>query len=183
MSDLARNAIAQTLYEMLEKTPFDQITVTALISACGISRSTFYYHFKDLNDLLEWCMITHFSKVLGKYRTYATWPDGFLRILKEIYAEKDILLRVIDYVDRSTLEKALYDPVYHLLYDVLSEKAQNSTVSEDKKKFIADFYKYGFTGLVLGWIEGGFQETPEELADNLAHLMRGTFRNALKQFE
>lgn len=183
MSDLARTAIARTLYEMLKETPFDEITVTSIIRACGISRSTFYYHFKDMNNLLEWCMVTHFSKVLGKYKTYTTWPDGFLRILKEIYAEKDILLRVVDYVDRSTLEKALYEPVYHLLYDVLTEKAEDYPVSEDKKKFIADFYKYGFVGLVIGWIEGGFRQTPEQLSDDLSHLMHGTFQNALKEFQ
>lgn len=182
MSDLAKVVMGQTLCEMLKEKPYDEITVTSLIKECGISRSTFYYHFEDMDALLEWSAIHHFSRVLGSYKTYNTWPDGFLRILKEIYAEKDILLRVIDYVDRSALEEALYDPVYHLLYDVLNEQTLASSVSEDKKAFIADFYKFAFVGLVINWIKGGFKETPEQLADNLHHLMNGTFAHALQEY-
>lgn len=42
---------------------------------------------------------------------------------------------------------------YQLIYNVLEEKAADMVVREEDKTFIADFYKYGFVGLVLEWIE------------------------------
>ena len=49
-----KSVIADTFSEMLEEEDIDKITVTRLIAQCHISRQTFYYHFKDIMDVLEW---------------------------------------------------------------------------------------------------------------------------------
>ena len=49
-----KRIIANALEEMLRNKSIDKITVSSLIEACGISRQTFYYHFRDLMDVLEW---------------------------------------------------------------------------------------------------------------------------------
>ena len=46
--------IADTFSKMLEKEDIDKITVTKLIGECHISRQTFYYHFRDIMDVLDW---------------------------------------------------------------------------------------------------------------------------------
>ncbi|MBE5774619.1 MAG: TetR family transcriptional regulator, partial [Clostridiales bacterium] len=42
--------------ELIEKRSLDKITVKDLVEECGISRQTFYYHFQDLFDVVEWMM-------------------------------------------------------------------------------------------------------------------------------
>ena len=54
MKEDMKSVIADTFSEMLEKEDIDKITVTRLIAQCHISRQTFYYHFKDIMDVLEW---------------------------------------------------------------------------------------------------------------------------------
>lgn len=49
-----KRIIANALEEMLRNKSIDKITVSSLIEACGVSRQTFYYHFRDLMDVLEW---------------------------------------------------------------------------------------------------------------------------------
>ena len=46
--------IADAYIKMLQQKSIDKITVTSLLEACHISRQTFYYHFHDLLDVLEW---------------------------------------------------------------------------------------------------------------------------------
>ena len=53
MSQFTQKAIIQTFQDMLEKMPFDKITVSAIVSNCEISSNTFYYHFRDIYDLLD----------------------------------------------------------------------------------------------------------------------------------
>ena len=48
-----KGIIADTLLQMVQHTSVDNITVTALIDRCHISRQTFYYHFENLMDVLE----------------------------------------------------------------------------------------------------------------------------------
>ena len=54
MREDMKAVIADTFTEMLNKEDIDKITVTKLIGECHISRQTFYYHFKDIMDVLDW---------------------------------------------------------------------------------------------------------------------------------
>ena len=44
MANHTQNLILETFANMLEQTPLDKITVTALIKECNIGKNTFYYH-------------------------------------------------------------------------------------------------------------------------------------------
>ena len=41
------------------------------------------------------------------------------------------------------------------------------------EKFIADFYKYAFVGLMLEWIKDGMKTPPERIISRLADLIDG----------
>ncbi|WP_019321086.1 TetR family transcriptional regulator, partial [Streptococcus mutans] len=58
MNNLTEQAFARTLKEIMAKKSFDKVTVTELVRFLNVNRQTFYYHFKDLYDLLEWIYIT-----------------------------------------------------------------------------------------------------------------------------
>mgnify|MGYP002284720339 FL=1 len=49
-----KNIISETFISMVRQKGLDKITVKALIEACNISRQTFYYHFQDIMDVVEW---------------------------------------------------------------------------------------------------------------------------------
>ena len=51
-----KNVIADTFVSMAKQKPVDKITVKALIEACGVSRQTFYYHFQDIMEVIEWTL-------------------------------------------------------------------------------------------------------------------------------
>lgn len=53
MAQYTKKAILQTFQEALEKMPFDRITVSSIVAKCEISSNTFYYHFRDIYDLLD----------------------------------------------------------------------------------------------------------------------------------
>ena len=53
MSQLTKKAIEEAFHDLLETTPFDKITVSAITKKCGIHHNTFYYHYKDIYELLE----------------------------------------------------------------------------------------------------------------------------------
>lgn len=53
MPSLTRNAIVQAFLHLLEERPLSKITVKNIVDVCGINRNTFYYHFKDIPELIE----------------------------------------------------------------------------------------------------------------------------------
>ena len=54
MSQITKNALAASLKKLLSKKELSKITITNITEECGVNRQTFYYHFKDIYDLLEW---------------------------------------------------------------------------------------------------------------------------------
>ena len=52
MSQLTRKAIMKCTLELAEKKSLKKITVKDIADECGITRSTFYYHFSDIYDVL-----------------------------------------------------------------------------------------------------------------------------------
>ena len=56
MSQITKRALEASLKNMLLQKPLDKITINNIPKDCGINRMTFYYHFKDIYDLVEWSL-------------------------------------------------------------------------------------------------------------------------------
>ena len=65
----------------------------------------------------------------------------------------------------------------------MEEQSENLRVTEEQKKFIADFYKYSFVGVMLDWIKRGMKEAPEEIANMVCVTMHGNVGNSLRNME
>ena len=72
MSDSTKYALARSLKKVLEKKSLDKITITDITDDCGVNRQTFYYHFHDIYELIEWMYITVANRAIGDNRTYRT---------------------------------------------------------------------------------------------------------------
>ena len=70
MQNTTKQALEASLKKMLLKKSLDKITIQDLTSDCGISRMAFYYHFKDIYDLVEWACYEDAAKALQGKKTY-----------------------------------------------------------------------------------------------------------------
>ena len=182
MSQTTKRALETSLKNLLAKKPLDKITINDIAEDCGISRMTFYYHFKDIYDLIEWSCIEEASRVIEGNKTYDTWQEGFLRIFEAVLANKPFVMNVYHSVSREQIEQFLYKVTYHLLISVVEEKASGMQVREEDKAFIADFYKYAFVGLMLDWIRMGMKEDPHRIIEDLSLLVQGSVSAALERY-
>ena len=182
MSQTTKRALEASLKHLLAKKPLDKITINDIAEDCGISRMTFYYHFKDIYDLIEWSCIEEASRVIEGNKTYDTWQEGFLHIFEAVRENKPFVMNVYHSVSREQIELFLYQETYDLLIAVVEEKAAGLQVREEDKVFIADFYKYAFVGLMLDWIRKGMKEDPNVIMRDLSLLLQGNMRAALERY-
>ena len=172
-------AIAFAFKELLLEKPLDKITVNDITEKCEMNRQTFYYHFHDILELTEWICEEDAERALKENRTYDTWQEGFLSIFDMIKKDKAFIINIYRNVPKDYLYRYLYRVTYQLLYGVIEETAEGMIVREEDKVFIANFYKYGFVGLVVEWIEDGMKEDPKVIIERLNSLIQGTFSHAL----
>ena len=96
---------------------------------------------------------------------------------------KPFILNVYRSVKREQVENYLYSLTYQLIEGVVEEQSENLRVTEEQKKFIADFYKYSFVGVMLDWIKRGMKQPPEEIANMVCVTMHGNIGNSLRNME
>lgn len=182
MSQTTKRALEASLKNLLLKKPLDKITINDIAEDCGINRMTFYYHFKDIYDLIEWSCVEDASKALEGKKTYDTWQQGFLQIFEAVLSNKPFIMNVYHSISREQVEIYLYKMTYNLMMGVVEEKSTGMSVRQEDKEFIADFYKYAFVGLVLDWIKDGMQKDPAVLVERLAALVQGNITSALNNY-
>ena len=174
MSQVTKRALEQSLKNLLLKKPLTKITVGDITDDCGINRMTFYYHFKDIYDLVEWSCLEDAKRALDEKKTYDTWQQGLLQIFKAVQENKPFILNVYRCVHREQVEKYLQPLVDQLLLNVINEEAAGITVRDEDKQFIAQVYSYMFIGLMLDWIKDDMREDPQQIVEKLSKLIKGS---------
>ena len=182
MAVTTKRAIETSLKHLLLAKPLNKITIGDIAEDCGISRMTFYYHFKDIYDLVEWSCQEDAARALKGNRTASTWQVGFLSILRSVQENKPFIINVYKCVSRERVERYLYDVTYDLLISVVREESAGLHVRDEDQEFVAHLFKYAFVGMVLDWIADDMHADPTVMVDRLAQAIEGDFRHALERF-
>ena len=183
MPNATKAALEESLKRLLLKKPLDKITITDLTTDCGISRMAFYYHFKDIYDLVEWSCVEDGTKALQGKKTSESWTEGLTQIFEAVLENKPFIMNVYRNADRERMENYLYKLTYDLIAGVVEEKSKGLDLTEEDKKFIANFYKYGFVGIMIEWIQAGMKEDIEELVNKMSLTLHDTVTTSVQNFQ
>ena len=174
--------IAETFVSLTEHEPPEKIAVSDIVAASGKNRKTFYYHFHDIYDLVEWVCMEDAKKALADNKTYETWQQGFVRIFDAVRENKPFIMNVYRCVSREQVEKYLTPLTDDLLMGVINELSAGMVVRAEDKAFIAQVYSYAFVGLMLDWIKDEMKQDPETLVNRFALVIQDDVSCALNRF-
>ncbi len=150
---LIRNAFEQ----LLEERPYGRITVQNIVDRCGISRNTFYYHFKDIEALCD-ASIQEWVERLEDDRTRMLSP---LDCLSAIVAMCDSHRKVLCNICRSPHRELFFSLLEKCAMKVVARYAeQNFPVvgeSENDQKSLVRFHKCVLMGLLMDWFQAGME--------------------------
>ena len=182
MSQTTKRALEASLKKLLLEKPLNKITINDITEDCGVNRMTFYYHFKDIYDLVDWILVEDAAKALEGRQSFETWTEAFLDILHQIQENKVLVLNVYRSVGREQVEQYLYRILDPMLREFLDRGMQGITVQDADKQFIVDFYKYALVGMTLEWIRRDMKEDPVRMTERLNVLLHGELERALRRF-
>lgn len=182
MSQTTKRALAAALKKLLLEKPFHKITIGDITEDCGINRMTFYYHFKDIYDLVEWVCVEDAARALEGKKTYETWQEGFLNIFQAVQENKPFVVNVYRSVSQERIKQYLAPLIRSLILGVVEEKSEGMSISGADKQFIASFYEHAFTGVMLEWIDNSMKENPAAIVERTSRVVHGNVLRALNAF-
>ncbi|MCR5775079.1 MAG: TetR/AcrR family transcriptional regulator C-terminal domain-containing protein [Lachnospiraceae bacterium] len=156
-SSVTKNALASALKRLMKKQGFEKISVSEICEECGMNRKSFYYHFRDKYDLVNWIFYEDF---LGHLQT-ASYEDGWdaLKDLCEsFFADREFYLEALKIEGQNSFREYVIDTVKPLaLYfsrDVFSE--------DSEKDFFYTFFADAFLHAISRWLRENDPISPEE---------------------
>lgn len=179
MAPSTKQALAASLKKLLQKKFLDDITVKEIVEDCAVNRQTFYYHFQDIYDLLRFFLEHEASTAL---QGSTTWQQALLRAFRYIQAEHMVVYHIFLSDGREHLDCQVYTMARHIIVSILDQCSQDLEISDPDRRFLADFYMYALSGMMVGWMAQDMKEEPEELVAQLDCLLRGEFRRAAEKF-
>ena len=173
-------ALASSLKKLLQKKFLDDITVKELVEDCEVNRQTFYYHFQDIYDLLQWFLEHEAGAAL---EGAGDWREALLAAFRYIQDQH----MVVYHVYRSGGRDHLLDCPFRSLaravarFD-LQSRAGTLPLSDGDRDFLTDFYTYALAGIMAQWFAGDMREPPGELAGRLSRLLESALPRAVERF-
>ena len=118
-----KNIISEKFVSMALSESIDKITVKALIEECDISRQTFYYHFKDIMDVIEWSVNKKMEDTLLK-SLKAQKPEEAIEIFILSAAQnKDLIQKLLNSQRREHVEMAFMRATRTYLSEMIKKSA------------------------------------------------------------
>lgn len=166
---------------MIKKKGSEKITVTALIEECHISRQTFYYHFKDLMDVLEWSVCKGTEHIVAE-SFKADDMKSALEIFISFSSDRFIeLSKLMDSGKRAELEELITDAVEGYLLEVLKKNMPEISVNYSDMKTLLRFNAFGLAGTLLDFCKNP-QADREKLAEQLEKMISLQFLNFVSTY-
>ena len=163
--------IADGFRIQMQKKPFEKITVQDITDQCGLNRQTFYYHFQDKYELLNWVFYNEIIDPFTMDITIDNWSDKLLALLEKMKEDPKFYTNAFKTPHGEEFRKFLLNAVKGILCDVIDMIAGGQPVDPDDKLFIAEFMAYGITGTISKWVMSGMKRSPKSTTEFIKNLV------------
>ena len=166
-----RNRLGDALIALLLAKPFDDITVQEVLERARVSRSTFYEHYRDKNDLFL-SDVDEFFAGMATLLTRNADRSGRVAAVRELFAH---VARARD-LYAALLESGRIHDVQELgeahFARGIGERLERTLVSlaRDVRTALAHALASALFGLLAHWVRQGMTATPEAM-DQLFHTL------------
>lgn len=181
MSSFTKEVIIKTLFELLNEKPLAKITVKDIVERCGVNRNTFYYHFRDISDVVE-CA---FKREVDKAFEQPVEIDSVLECLEVLVnligENRKAMLHIYGSLQRENFTNALDKMCQYIVSQYAEHNFDPEILEKEEVKVLMHFYKCVMTGVMLDWMNHRMSYDLTEYAGKIRALYGNTFEKTLEK--
>lgn len=188
MRQSTKQALSETFKILLEARTIDKITVKDIVTKCGVNRQTFYYHFRDIYELMEWTLENDIREYLSDISDFSEdslvieWKKSIYHLYQFLYSRKKQILHAYDPVNKTYYENFLLKFITPIIDYRISLCTSASSVPKEKRVFVTKAYTWICLELILEWLEHGMPNEHKIQLDDYLTLVDGSLDTALERF-
>ena len=125
-SEQTKRALADGLKLALNSQEFDRITVADITDCSEVSRNTFYYHFRDKQELVDWIFHTDLGPVLRNGHPGRTWNEALTELLERLQRSRAFYAGILRNQGQDRFSNCLFGDCYEMVCALLAQYLRES---------------------------------------------------------
>ena len=176
----------KALLSLLEKKPFEYITISEICEDAGVNRSTFYLHYENTADLLKEAttyvldnFASYFSvdmeSIASKYENCdlqelnfinEKYLHPYLSFVRENQRLFSTVLSQTAVFDSNAIFQRLFTNVFHPILNRFH-------YPRDEQQYVMMFYLNGITAITKEWLKDGCRKSIEDVSTIIRYCIFG----------
>ena len=159
-------ALAESLKSLMTHIPFEKITIRDITDEASVIRTTFYNHFQDKYDLLDWIFYEYYIKPSNQLMENNMLLEAFRLMIRNMEKDRDFFLKAVRSDDNS-----LYDVMFRSYRDAVQKVLHSMNINPEEvnplftEKLVAEYYANSITFVVTKWMEMEMSIPSDDVVD------------------
>ena len=139
MSGFTKEIIIRTLFELLNEKPLAKITVKDIVERCGVNRNTFYYHFRDISDVVESALLREVDNAFEHPVEVDSMLECLEVLVNLIGENKKAMLHIYCSVQRETFTSVLDKMCQYVIKQYIVHNFEEEIMEKEDMKVLMHF--------------------------------------------
>lgn len=177
-----KEALAKSFKKLILEYPFEKITISMMTDPIGVIRPTFYNHFVDKYDLLEWVCYKDIFEKLEKLVSAKRFTEAIRLLFLSIEEQQEFYLKVVKIQGQNGFNDIFCKQITQLIEDAF-ENLGNKLHTHNKiftASLMANYYAQCLTYMIEQWLIRGLPVTAEEITKAYYVLATTTMEDLLE---
>jgi probable dihydroxyacetone kinase regulator len=161
----AKYRLADSIKKLMAFSSLEKITVTDIVRASGLTRQTFYRHFRDKYDLVNWYFDILAAQCFYEMGVTLTLREGLILKFDFIRREKTFFAQAFKSTDYNSIEQHDYQFILKFYTNIIEKRTRKPL--NDDLRFILELYCHGSISMTTDWAINDMTKSSESLADDL----------------
>lgn len=177
--------LAESFKELTLKQPIEKITIKEITDKAGVIRPTFYNHFQDKYELLEWIITKELLEPIEPLIQNGMVSEALVVLFSNIEKEKEFYTKAVRLEGQNSFGSIAQQSVERILRKVFEE---GSTGKKQKyiwltPERISEYYAQSMCYVVISWIKTGMTISAKELAEVYNYIIKRSMDDILEEMK
>lgn len=173
--------LAESFKKLAVKQPIEKITIKEITDKAGVIRPTFYNHFQDKYELLEWIISTQLLGPVTPLIQNGMINEALVLLFTSIEKEKEFYAMASRLEGQNSFGSIAQNCVRQILLEVIRDRVKGR---EQKfvwltPEWIAEYYAQSMCYVTITWIQSGMTITAKELAEIYDYIIKRSMDDIL----
>ena len=161
-SNITKKVLAESLKELMREKPFEKISISDICEKCQMNRKSFYYHFIDKYDLVNWIFDTEFIATVQKTLDDDSW-QVILSMGELLYNNRSFYKKALQIQGQNSFSEHFHE----MMYSIISTRFSDLVGIGEDCAFQTSFFTDAIVMAYKKWMIEESDMTPEMFLEEI----------------